>query len=71
MRMARDARTAAAVGDAQENLMGADRGAFEDAWNAKILPALQASGMSVQEQAAFRQTLMDSLKIGVSVATQD
>jgi hypothetical protein len=69
--MARDARVADAVGNAQENLMGADRGAFEDAWNAKILPALQASGMSVQEQAAFRQTLMDSLKIGVSVATQD
>lgn len=61
-----DRDTRAAVGAAADGLLNADQKTFEDAWNAKILPALQGAGMSVQEQAALRQTLMTSLQIGIN-----
>lgn len=57
---------ASVLGEAQDALLNADQKTFEDSWNAKILPALQAAGMSVQEQAAMRQTLMQVLQIGIN-----
>ncbi len=64
--LARDSKVAAAVGAAQEGLMGADQATFEDAWNAEILPALQAAGLSAQEQARAREAMIAAWKIGVS-----
>lgn len=54
------------LGKAQEDLLGADQKTFEDAWNAKILPALQSAGMSVQEQKALHESLTQMLQIGIN-----
>lgn len=59
--LGRDTVTANLIGKAMESLMGADQGTFEDAWAAKILPALQAANLSEQDQEKMYQLLQQTI----------
>jgi hypothetical protein len=54
------------IGKSLESLMGKDQEAFDDAWQASILPALQAAGLSEQEQQRTYEAMMTGAKIGIN-----
>lgn len=59
--LGRDTVVANMVGKAMEGFMSGDQGNFEDTWAAKILPELQAAGLSEQSQEKLYALLQNAV----------